>query len=156
MLDNTPNQLSKFKTKYWVKINDDSRGTCNINNQIKFDFSNAYLIVKGIIAVAWQEADAAAIAADRNDKQAIIENCAPFTDCISGINNTQVDNAKNLDVVMLVYDLIEYSNNYLNTSGSLWQNCRDEQNDNVTDSNRFKLKSRFVNNTDDTGTVNVK
>ena len=57
---------------------------------------------------------------------------------------------------MLVYDLIEYSNNYLNTSGSLWQNCRDEQNDNVTDSNRFKLKSRFVNNTDDTGTVNVK
>ena len=89
----------------------DTSGTCNTNNQIKFDFSNAYLIVKGIIAVAWQEADAAAIAADRNDKQAIIKNCAPFTDCISGINNTQVDNAKNLDVVMLVYDLIEYNNN---------------------------------------------
>ena len=52
-------------------------------------------------------------------------NRVPFTNCISGISNTQIDNAKDIDVVMSMYDLIEYSNNYLKTSGSLWQYYRD-------------------------------
>ena len=66
----------------------------------------------------------AAADADAN-KKVIFKNCAPFINCISEINNTQVDNAKNIDIVMPIYNLIEYSDNYSKTSGSLWQYCRD-------------------------------
>ena len=54
------------------------------------------------------------------------------------MSNTQIDNAKYMDVVMSMYDLIEYSNNYLNTSGSLWQYYRDDPNDNIAQSELFK------------------
>ena len=65
----------------------------------------------------------------------IYKYCAPFTtDCISEINNIQVDNAKYIDVVMPMYYLVEYSINYSKTSGSLWQYYRDEPNDNIEDS----------------------
>ena len=56
----------------------------------------------------------------------VVKHCAPFTDCISEINNTQIDNAKDINVVMPIYNLIEYSNNYSNGSGSLWQHYKDE------------------------------
>ena len=59
------------------------------------------------------------------NKKVIFKNCAPFTNCISEINNTQVDNAKDTDIVMPVYNLIEYSDNYAKASGSLWQYCLD-------------------------------
>ena len=58
---------------------------------------------------------------DNNDKEVVFKNCAPFTDCINKMNNTQIDNAKQINVVMPRYDLVEYSNNYSRTSGSLWQ-----------------------------------
>ena len=64
-------------------------------------------------------------------ERVILKNCAPFIDCISEINNTQTDNAKDLDVVMSMYKLIEYSINYSEISGSLWQYCRDDPNDNI-------------------------
>ena len=57
-------------------------------------------------------------------KKVIFKNCALFTDCISKINNTQVDNAKDIDIVMPMYNVIEYSVNYSKTSGSLWQYCK--------------------------------
>ena len=63
-------------------------------------------------------------------KEWYLKNCAPFTNCISEINNTQVDNAKDIDIVMPMYSLIEYTDNYAKTSGSLWQYYRDEQNNN--------------------------
>ena len=56
----------------------------------------------------------------------IFKNCAPFSDCISKINNSQIVNAKDIDVVMPMNNLIEYSDNYLETSGRLWQYYRDE------------------------------
>ena len=67
-------------------------------------------------------------AADPNnrDKKVIFKNCTSFTDCISEINNTEIDHAKDIDVVMPMYDLIEYSDNYSKTSGTLWQYYRDE------------------------------
>ena len=71
------------------------------------------MLVSATITVVGTSADAAAITADRNNKQAIFENCAPFPDCINGMINTQVDNIKDLDVVMPMYNLIEYSDNYL-------------------------------------------
>ena len=86
------------------------------------DYSNAYILVKGTITVN----DTAAADADANNtnKKVIFKNCAPFTNCISEINNTQVDNAKNIDIVMCMYNLIEYSDNYSKTSVSLWQYCK--------------------------------
>ena len=93
--------------------------------------------------------------ADRNDKQAIFKNCAPFTHCISEINNTQVDNAKDLDIVMLVYYLIEYSNNNSKDFENLYQFCRDEPKNLITDSESFTFKSRFLINTDNIGIINA-
>ena len=127
--DNKSNQPSKFRTKNWVEINDESRGTYNVNSQIKFkttmlksslrDYSDAYILVKGTITITGEGADAAATQTDERDKSVVFKNCAPFTNCISEINNTQVDNAKDIDIVMPMYNLIEYSNNYGKTSGSL-------------------------------------
>ena len=66
-----------------------------------------------------------------------------LTDCISEINNTKLDNAKYIDVVMPMYNLIEYSDNYSKTSGSLWQYYRDDPNDNITQSESFKFKIKI-------------
>ena len=129
--DNKSNQPSKFRTKNWVEINDESRGTYNVNSQIKFkttmlksslcNYSDAYILVKGTITIEGAGADAAVRQADERDKGVIFKNCAPFTNCISKINNTQVDNARDIDIVMPMYNLIEYSDNFAKTSGSLWQ-----------------------------------
>ena len=141
---NKSNQSSKFRAKNLVKINDESRGTYNVNSQVKFkttmlksslcDYSDAYILVKGTIKIEGAGADAAARQADERDKGVIFKNCAPFTNCISEINNTQVDNAKDIDIVMPMYNLIEYSDNYAKTSGSLWQYYSDEPNNNLADS----------------------
>ena len=120
---NTPNQPNKLITKKWVEINDESRGTYSTNGQPKFktsmlrsslyDYRDSYILVSGTRTVA-------EVAADRgnNGIQAVFKKCAPFTTCISEINNTQIDNAKYIDVVMPMYDLIEYSDNYSRTSES--------------------------------------
>ena len=114
LLDTESNQPSKFRTKNWVEINDESRGTCSVNRQINFktsklrsslcDYSDAYILVKGNISVNNTAADGAA--ANNTNKKVIFKNCAPFTDCISQINNMQVDNAKDIDIVMPMYNVI--------------------------------------------------
>ena len=154
LIDDASNQPSKFRTKNWVEINDESRGTYNVNSQIKFkttmlksslcDCIDAYILVKGKITITGAGADAAARQTDERDKGVAFKNCAPFTNCISEINNTPVDNAKDIDIVMPMYNLIEYSDNYAKTSGSLWQYCRDEPNDNLADSESFKSKIRIT------------
>ena len=121
LLDNTSSQPSKFRTKNLVGINDKSRRTCNINSQIKFkttmlkpslcDYSDAYIPSKGTITVR----NTAAADADANNasKKVILnKNCTPFINCISKINNTQVDNAKDIDIVMSMYNITTYSGNY--------------------------------------------
>ena len=130
LIDDTSNQPSKFRTKNWVEINDKSRGTYNANSQIKSkttmlrsslcDYSDAYILVKGKIKIKGEGADAAAKQADERDKGVAFKNCAPFINCISEINSTQVDNAKDIDIIMPMYNLIEYSDNYAKTTGSLW------------------------------------
>ena len=70
------------------------------------DYCDAYKLVKGIIAIVEQGRDAAALAAERLNKEVILKNCALFANCISEINNTQIDNAKDLDAVMPTYNLI--------------------------------------------------
>ena len=157
LIDDASNQPSKFRTKNWVEINDESRGTYNVNSQIKFetttlksslsDCSDAYIFVKGKITITGEGDDAAARETDERDKGVTFKNCVPFTNCISGINNTQVDNAKDIDIVMPMYNLIEYSDNYAKTSGSLWQYYRDEPNDNLADSESFKSKIKMTRKT---------
>ena len=81
--------------------------------------SDAYMLVKGTITVSGSEVDAEVVEADRNNTQVIFQCCSLFTNCINEIINTQVDNGKDLDVGMLMYNLIEYNDNYEKTLGSL-------------------------------------
>ena len=121
----TKAEASGHLTKYWVEINDESRRT--YNSKIKFkttmlksslcDYSDAYILVKGTVAV--NNTAAADANANNTNKQVVFKNCDPFTNCISEISNRQVDNAKDIDIVMPMYNLIEYSDNYSKISGSL-------------------------------------
>ena len=98
------------------------------------DYADTYILVNGTITItgsAGPEPNPAAPTtaaqllvlrqADEIDKGVTFKNCAPLTRCISRINNTEIDNAKDIDIVMPMYNLIEYSDNYSKTSGGLWQ-----------------------------------
>ena len=80
------------------------------------DYSDVYILVKGTISV--NNTAAAGATVNNINKEVIFKTCAPFTNCISEINNTQIDNAKDIDIVMPMYNLIEYSDNYAKTTGS--------------------------------------
>ena len=80
------------------------------------DYNDACILVKGNISV--NNTEAAGAAANNINKKVIFKSCAPFTNCISKINNEQIDNAEYIDIVMSMYNLIEYSDNYSKTSGS--------------------------------------
>ena len=105
-------------------MNYDVHGRYNTNSQIKFKtlmlksslchYSDASILVSATIAVE----NTGTGAAPNNRKNIIIKNCAQFTDCISGTINTQIDNAEDINIVMQMYNLIEYSNNYSKASGS--------------------------------------
>ena len=82
-------------------------------------------------------------------KGVTFKNYAPFTNCISETSNTQVDNAKDIDIVMPMFNLLEYSDNYAKTTGSLWQYFRDEPDDNIEDSESFKSKINITGKTPD-------
>ena len=113
------------------------------------DYSDAYILVNRKVAITGVGADAAARQADERDKGVAFKNCAPFTNCISEINNTQIDNAKDIDILMPMYNSIEYSDNYAETSGSLWQYFRDEPDDakDIADSESFKSKIKITGKT---------
>ena len=156
MLNNESNKPFKFKTKYWVEINDESRETYTSNN-IKFkttmlrsslcDYADAYIFVKGTITITGEGADDDAKQADERAKGVPFKNCAPFTKCISRINNTDIDDAQDINIVMPMYNLIEYSDNHSKTSGSLWQYYKDDPNDNIanSESSKFKVKNNRNN-----------
>ena len=106
------------------------------------DYSDTYIFVTG---------DIAATGGDDNTR-VTFKNCAPFTKCITEINDEHVDGAENLDIIVPMYSLIEYSDNYSDSSGSLWQFKRNEQNINsgnpanvtAADSSSFKYSSSFI------------
>ena len=108
LLDSSSNQPSKFRKKNRVEINDDRRGVYNVNSQIKFkttmlksslcDYSDVYISVA--------DTSAADAAANNTNNNVIFINCAPFTNCISEINNTQVDNTKDIDSSSIVIEVI--------------------------------------------------
>ena len=121
LLDNKSTQSTKFKAKDWVPVNDDARRTYCTNIQIKLkasmsrtslcDYSDAYILVKGTISIAQVLAPTQAENVSKN---------VVFKNRISETNNT-IDNAKYIDVIVPMYNVIEYSDNYAKTSGGLWK-----------------------------------
>ena len=150
MLNNASNQLPKFRIKNWVKKNDESRGTYDAGSDIKFkntilksnlcEYTDAYILVKGTITITDAGDNDAVKRLDERNKSVIFKNCAPFTKWISRINGIEVDNTEDIDIVMPIYNMIEYSNNYSKASGSLWQYYKDDPNNNITQSESFKSK----------------
>ena len=92
------------------------------------DYSDAYIVVKGTITVTRPNSVL-------YDKKLAFKNNAPFTSCISKINNTLIDNAEDLDIVMLMYNLREYSKSFRKTTGSFWNYYRDEPNSSICGEN---------------------
>ena len=135
LLNDGSNQPSKFRARNWVEINDESRGTYT-GKDIRFktimlrlnlcDYADSYIIVKGTITITGAGDNAGERQQDERNKGVTFKNCARFTKCISRINNTDIDNAQDIDIVMPMYNLIEYSDNYSKTSGSLWQYYKDD------------------------------
>ena len=104
-------------------------------------YSNAYIVVKGTITVT--DPDNA-----KRNKSVAFKNNAPFINCISKINGVQIDNAEDLDVVMPMYNLLEYSKNYRKTTGTLWNYYRDELSYPFSsNSESFKQKTSITGNT---------
>ena len=121
MLNDASSKPCKFRTRNWIEINDDI-SLCSYSDALQSslcNYSDAWTLVKGNISVNYNAG--AGAAADNTNKKVLLKNCVPFTNHISKINNTQADNAECIDTVMPMYNLIEYSNNYSKTSGSLWQ-----------------------------------
>ena len=110
-----------------------------------------YIFVKGTITITGAGDDAAARQLDKGNKGVTVKNCVPFTKCISRINNADIDNAQDIDIVMPMYNLIEYSDNYSKTSGSLWQYYKDDSDNNLQNSESFKFKVKITGNTPNDG-----
>ena len=119
-------KIQNLQQKEWYIIDSESNGNYSKDEEIKFltrsiasdlcDYSDAYILVTGNLNVA---------GGDNNTKVAF-KNCAPFTKCRTQINETFVDDANFINITMPMYNFIEYSDNYSDTSGSLWQFKRDE------------------------------
>ena len=121
------------------------------------DYPDAYILVKGTITITTAGDDAVARPAGERNKGVILKNCVSFTKRISRINNMEIDSAKDIDIVMPVYNLIEYRDNYSKKSGSLWQYYKDEPNDNLAISKSFKSKVKITGSTiADDNTKDVK
>ena len=163
--DSESEQLSKFVTREYVRVNSLSNAY-NENKSIRFktpmlrsdlcDYSDAYILVKGIIMVSGVVKGAENDIARRN-RPLILKNNAPFVSCITRINGELIEDVDDLDIVMPMYNLLEYSKNYRKTIGSLYNYYRDElsgdtnpnnfPNRNVVNSETFKYKYKIIGNT---------
>ena len=173
LLDTTLDEVPRFITKKWVDVHIQSGSADDRykpNKQIRFktsmlrsdlyDYSDAYIVVKGDITLT--KINGRGITDIRNRFLAF-KNNAPFTNCISKINNVLIGNAEDLDIVMPMYNFLEYSKNYRKTTGSFQNYYRDETNnpplndddpptinyneDPVTNSESFKCKSSITGKT---------
>ena len=156
LLDNNlSNQSPKFRTKNWVKTNDESKESYSSNSDIRFktkmlksnliDYADAYILVKGRKTITGAGANDSAKQLDERNEGVILKNCAAFTKCISRINGTDIDNAQDIGIAMPMNNLIEYSNNYYSkTFGSLWQYYKDDPNDDLVRSESFRYKIKIT------------
>ena len=165
--DNESEKLYKFVTREYVRVNSLSN-TYNENKSIRFktpmlrsnlcDYSDAYLLVKGTITVTAPGVNNVANnIRDKRNRPVILKNNAPFVSCITRINGELIEDADDLDIVIPMYNLLEYSKNYRKTMGSLYSYYRDElsndaednnfDNIKVVNSNTFKYKNKITGNT---------
>ena len=166
--DNESEKLSKFVTREYVSVNGLSN-TYNENKSIRFktpmlrsnlcDYSDAYILVKGTITVTALGANNGANnIRDKRNRPLILKNNVPFVSCITRINGELIEDADDLDIVMPMYNLLEYSKNYRKTIGLLYNYYnRDEltndgndnnfDNRNVVNSEAFKYKNKITGNT---------
>ena len=156
-------KVPRFITKKWKEVNDQSGGPYNPSKQIRFktsmlgsklcDYSDAYIVVKGKITVKDPNNNA-------YDKKLALKNNAPFISCISKINGELIENAEDLDIVMPMYNLFEYSKNYRKSTGSLFNYYRDEPNSgaegninySIKDSKSFDCKTSIIGELEDNNT----
>ena len=158
--DNESEKLSKFITREYVRDNSLSN-TYNENKSIRFktpmlrsnlcNYSDAYILVKDIITVTGNHPR------DRQNRPLILKNNGPIISCITTINGELIEDADDLDIVMPMYNLLEYSKNYRKTIGSFYNYYRDELSDdanndnfaniNVVNSEVFKYKNKIIGNT---------
>ena len=140
--------LPKFVSKTWIEVYDQSGRNYNVYKEIRIktsmlrsdlcDFNDAYVVVKGTVTVTNP------YNAKRN-KEVAFKNNAPFINCISKINGLNIDNAEDLDVIMPMYNLLEYSKNYRKTTGSLWNYYRDEPSNPLSSNSKsFKYKTSIT------------
>ena len=167
--DNESEKLSKFVTREYVRVNSLSN-TYNENKSIRFktlmlrsnlcDYSDAYILVKGTITVTAPGVNNGANnIRDKKNRPLILKNNAPFVSCITRINGELIQDADDLDIVMSMYNLLEYSKIYRKTIGSLYNYYRDELSDDADDNNfnnikvvnsdTFKYKNKIIGNTYD-------
>ena len=163
LLDKIDTGSKHFATKKWYVINDkndtnyrvDKNTGANTPDTIKYDtrvlkpnlcdYAEVYILVDGTIRAASNV---------NNNTRLALKNCAPFTKCNLEINDEHVDTAENLDIVMPMYNLIEYSDNYQDSSATLYQYKRDEPPDNIDNnlatntSSSFKYKVDLLDNPD--------
>ena len=166
LLGNTSDQVPRFITKKWIEVYDQSGETYNSNKQIRFktsmlrsdlcDFSYSYIVVKGKSTVTNPNNDP-------YEKKLALKNNAlilihKFLSCISKINNTLIDNAEDLDIVMPLYNLLEYNKNHRKTIGSLWNYYRDEPNSGTGGNINYSIKisKSFDYKTNITGKLECK
>ena len=158
LLDTTSNSVPRFNTKKWIEVHDQSRESYSINKQMRFktsilrsdicDYSDAYIVIKGTITAE------GTIDRDKHNRRFILKNkCSIcFNAPSTKINGTFIDNAEDLDTVMPMSNMIECSKNYLKTSGTLWNYCKDISIDPITNSESFKYKTNTTGNDDDGNT----
>ena len=163
LLSEESEQLSKFVTREHVTVNS-LLDTYNENKSIRFktlmlrsnlcDYSDAYILVKGtIIVTASGDNNNANNVRDKRNRPLILKNNVPFVSCITRINGELIEDADDLDIVMPMYNLLEYSKNYRKTIGSLYNYYRDElrgnanNNDNTVNSNTFRYNNKITGNT---------
>ena len=165
LLGSESENLSKFVSREYVRVNSLSN-TYNENKSIRFktpmlrsdlcDYVDAYILINGTITVT-ASVGANNIRDKKNRTLLILKNNAPFISCITKINNELIEDAEDLDVVMPMYSLLEYSKNYRRTIGSFYNYYRDELTDDddddnfgnikIVNSNAFKYKNNIIGNT---------
>ena len=164
LLGNESENLPKFVTRDYVKVNSLSN-TYNENKSIRFktpmlrsdlcDYADAHILVNGTITVTSQNN----VIRDKKDRPLILKNNTTFISCITRINGELIEDADDLDIVMPMHNLLEYSKNYRKTIGPLYNYYRDELSDDsdninhdnikVVNSNAFKYKNKITGNTYD-------
>ena len=148
-----------YESKESYSVGSDIRFKTTMLRSNLCDYADAYILVKGKITITGAGDDDAVKQRDERNKDVIFKNCTLFTKCISRTNGTDIDNAQGIDIVMSMYNLIEYSDsdNYSKTSRRFWQYYKDDPNNNVVDSESFKSKIKITGKTpDDDNTKDVE